>query len=100
VLQRAPGAPEVIVAQHQHQRAHRAGRVGSQAPAERTEREPAVLALREHAEGGQRAQQAPERGRVRAGGGKVVRRARAVGQQVGQAELRRHVERPRRLVGG
>ena len=101
VLQRAPGAPEVIVAEHQHQRAHRARRVGAQAPAERPEREAAVLALREHAEGGQRAQQAPERGRVRAdGGGEVVDRPRAVGQQVGQAELRRDVERPRRLVGG
>ena len=100
VLKRAPGVPEVIVAEHQNQRAHRARRVGAQAPAERPEREAAVLALREHAEGGQRAQQAPERGRVRAGGGKVVDRPRAVGQQVGQAELRRDVERPRRLIGG
>jgi hypothetical protein len=60
----------------------------------------AVFALREHAKGGQRAQQAPERGRVCAGSrGKVVDRSRAVGQQVGQAQLRRDVERPRRLVG-
>jgi hypothetical protein len=90
----APDAPHRGRAVVERAVADRARRVAAQVDAERGKREGAVGELLEHADAGQSAQQAPQRGRVgRYGGGERLDPLRPGGEPVGEAEDGGDVER-------
>jgi hypothetical protein len=94
VQQVPPRAPERLAAVEQHARPHRVRRVAAERLGHRRQDEPPVVRLREHARAGQQPQHAVERRRVGPGrAGEVVRGARPAGEEIGDAQLGRDVDR-------
>ena len=94
-MQEVPtGPPERLAGDEEHHRPQRPRCVAPERLGQRRQGEPPVGRLREHALARQQPQHAVERRRVRAGRGRqVVRAPRPAGQQVGDAQVGRGVER-------
>jgi hypothetical protein len=99
VGQGGPGVAEVAAADERGPRRDRVRRVGPQWCSQVGEREPLAVLLGEHPDAGERPQQAVQRVTIRACRlGKLVRRPWAVGEQVGDPEDGRGMDRLRHLV--